>query len=75
MLLPAFGLVAAFGLVWLIQINFISLDWFMVIVGVLTDLVNFRSVAVCITLISKICVFVTDNVNFEVLIKTTILCN
>lgn len=63
MLLPAFALVAAFGLVGLIQINFISLDWFMIIVGVLTDWVNFRSVAVHIALITEICAVVIDNRN------------
>jgi hypothetical protein len=35
----------------------------MIIVGVLTDSVNFRSVAVHIALITKICAVVTDNRN------------
>ena len=35
----------------------------MIIVGVLTDLVNFRSFAVYITLITEICAVVIDNQN------------
>jgi hypothetical protein len=35
----------------------------MIIVGVLTDLVNFRSIAVHIALITEICAFATDNRN------------
>ena len=35
----------------------------MIIVGVLTDLVNFRSVAVCSISDNVICAFITDNRN------------
>ena len=45
----------------------------MIIVGVLTDLVNFRSVAVCITLIIEICAFVTDNRNCHDCAQPTLL--
>ena len=45
----------------------------MIIVGVLTDLVNFRSVAVHIALITEICAVVTDNRNSHDVAQSTLL--
>ena len=45
----------------------------MIIVGVLTDLVNFRSVAVYIALITEICAVVIDNRNSHDVAQPTLL--